>query len=79
MRSAEAAPQPARLRGHHGRGRGPAARRPRGQNFTYLNPNKTQTPCAVLKLHRSLRDCVDIMGAGVGLPRADHVANISPI
>lgn len=31
-------------------------------------------PRAVLKLHRSLRDCVDIMGVGVGLPRADHVA-----
>ena len=29
---------------------------------------------AVLKLHRSLRNCVDIMGVGVGLPRADHVA-----
>ena len=28
----------------------------------------------MLKLHRSLRDCVDIMGVGVGLPRADHVA-----
>lgn len=28
----------------------------------------------MLKLHRSLRDCVDIMGVGVGLPRVDHVA-----
>ena len=29
---------------------------------------------AVEKLHRRLRDCVDVMGVGVGLPRADTVA-----
>ncbi|KAK9833324.1 hypothetical protein WJX81_006479 [Elliptochloris bilobata] len=29
---------------------------------------------SVQGLHRRLRDCVDIMGVGVGLPRADHIA-----
>ncbi len=31
-------------------------------------------PRAVENLHRRLRDSVDIMGVGVGLPRADHIA-----
>lgn len=30
--------------------------------------------CAVESLHDKLRDCVDLMGVGIGLPRGDTVA-----
>jgi len=36
--------------------------------------NPCTRPRAVENLHRRLRDSVDIMGVGVGLPRADHIA-----
>lgn len=29
---------------------------------------------AVQALHRLLRDCIDVMGIGVNMPRSDHVA-----